>query len=192
MGKSVLVTGATGFIGGALITSLEHAGWTVTKAVRYTTQPLKSNEIYLDLNNLSKILELEYKVHFDAIVHLGANVDLLGAATVEIFVPNTLATGCLTFLAYRWNAQLVFASTAIVCGVRTQRIDANTPVSADTAYALTKLLGEQVIEATRIPCCILRIGGVFGLNGPAHLGLNRAIHGALKGNLPIQKGGAQL
>jgi nucleoside-diphosphate-sugar epimerase len=131
---------------------------------------------------------LENKVYFDAIVHLGAHVGLSGARAVEMFVPNSLATGCLAFLAYRWNSQLVFASTAIVCGVRSERIDVNTSVSADTDYGLTKLLGEQVIEATHIPCCILRIGGVFGLNGPVHLGLNRAIHSALKGNPPIQRG----
>jgi len=131
---------------------------------------------------------LENGARFDAIVHLGAHVGLSGATEAEMFAPNILATGCLAFLASQWNAHLVYASTAIVCGVKSEMIDASTPVSADTAYAQSKRLGEQLIEASHAPHCILRIGGVFGSNGPAHLGLNRAIDGALKGNPPIQSG----
>ena len=171
--KSVLVTGASGFIGRATVTSLEQAGWVVTRGVRSASQSSGDGEIYLDLKNPAEILALANGARFDAIVHL---------------TPNVLATGCLAFLANQWNAHLVFASSAIVCGVTSERIETNTPVSADTAYAQSKRLGEQLIEASHVRNCILRIGGVFGANGPAHLGLNRAIDGALKGTRPTKSG----
>ncbi len=186
--KSVLVTGATGFIGRATVASLEQAGWVVTRGVRAASRSSGDGEIYLDLNNPAEILALENGARFDAIVHLGAHVGWSGATEAEMFVPNILATGCLAFLASQWSAHLVYASAAIVCGIKSERIDASTPVFADTDYAQSKRLGEQLIEASHAPHCILRIGGVFGSNGPAHLGLNRAIDGALKGNSPMQSG----
>ena len=186
--RSVLVTGATGFIGRATVASLAQAGWVVTGGVRSAACSPENGQIYLDLNNPAEILALESGVRFDAIVHLGAHVGWSAATEVEMFAPNVLTTGCLAFLARQWNAHLVYASAAIVCGVKSERINASTPVSADTGYAQSKLLGEQLIEAAYVPHCILRIGGVFGSNGPSHLGLNRAIDGALKGNPPMQSG----
>jgi nucleoside-diphosphate-sugar epimerase len=186
--RSVLVTGATGFVGRATVVSLEQAGWAVIRGVRSAARSSEDGEIYLDLKNPAAILALGNGVRFDAIVHLGAHIGWSGATETEMFAPNILATGCLAFLASQWNAHLLYASAAIVCGVKSERIDASTPVSPDTAYAQSKRLGEQLIEASHVPSCILRIGGVFGSNGPAHLGLNRAIDGALKGNPPLQSG----
>jgi len=145
MTKSLLVTGATGFIGRVTVASLEQTGWSVTRGARPEGRSLEDGEIYLDLNNPTEILALENSTHFDAIVHLGAHVGLFGGSEVKMFLPNILATGFLALLANRWNAHLVYASTAIVCGVKSESIKAGTPISADTAYAHSKYLGEQLI-----------------------------------------------
>ncbi len=186
--RSVLVTGATGFIGRSTVASLEQAGWVVTRGVRASARSLEEGEIYLDLNNPAEILATENGARFDAIVHLGACIGWSGAMEAEMFAPNVLATGCLAFLASQWNAHLVYASAAIVCGVKSEKIDVTTPVNADTAYAKSKRLGEQLIEASHVPHCILRIGGVFGPNGPAHLGLNQTIQNALEEKIPTLVG----
>jgi len=186
--KSVLVTGATGFIGQATVASLRQSGWAVFRGSRSVVRLKTNDEIYLDLNDPVAILSLERSHRFDAIVHLGANIGWSGASEAEMFTPNVLATGCLTFLASRWNAHVIYASAAIVCGVKTEKIDVKTPTFADTAYAHSKLLGEQLLEASQAPHCILRIGGVFGVGGPRHLGLNRAIDEALNGQVPTQSG----
>jgi nucleoside-diphosphate-sugar epimerase len=86
------------------------------------------------------------------------------------------------------KAHFVYASTAIVCGVRTENITRVSPVCPDTEYAKTKWLGEEIIAATGVSHCTLRIAGIFGLNGPEHLGLNRAIDGAVRGELPVMVG----
>lgn len=186
--KSVLVTGATGFIGRETVASLSLAGYQVTSGVKRAAREMKENEIFFDLTNPSEILALGNDHAFDVIVHLGAHVGWDGATESEMYVSNTLTTGCLAFLASQWNAHLVYASAAIVCGVRSQRIDSGTPVFPDTAYGRTKLLSEQLIELSHVVHCILRMGGVFGSCGPTHLGLNRAIDRALKGTLPTQAG----
>jgi nucleoside-diphosphate-sugar epimerase len=186
--KSVLVTGATGFIGRATVSSLEQAGWRVTKAHRSTDPAITEDVIAQDLAKPDAILALANDVRFDAIVHLGAHINWSGATDSEMYVPNVLSTGCLALLASRWNAHLIFCSAAIVCGVRTQKIDARSPNAPDTAYAHSKWLGEQLIVASQCTHCILRVAGVFGADGPMHLGLNRAIDDAIKGTPPTQIG----
>jgi nucleoside-diphosphate-sugar epimerase len=188
--QSVLVTGATGFIGRAACAALEEAGWAVTKGVR--GNPAQENAISLDLSDPATMLTLEKVKRYDAIVHLGAKITLSGASEDEMFVSNVLSTGCLAYLAKNWDAHLVFASTAIVCGARQQSITTDSLVIADTPYAKTKWLAEQIIDSAHPSHCVLRIGGVFGYQGPIHLGLNRAIDGALHRERPTQVGGEAL
>jgi UDP-glucose 4-epimerase len=127
-------------------------------------------------------------VHFDAIVHLGTHVGWSGAAESEMFTPNILSTGCLAHLAKRWNAQLIFASAAIVHGARKEKIESSSPIFPDTDYARTKWLGEQLIMASQAHYCVLRIAGVFGFGGPAHLAMNNALNAAFRGETPTMVG----
>jgi nucleoside-diphosphate-sugar epimerase len=105
-----------------------------------------------------------------------------------MYVPNVLATGCVAYLACLWDAHVIYASTAIVHGVKNETINSESPVSPDTTYAKSKRLGEKFLAASNARHCVLRVAGVFGFGGPAHLGLNRAIAEAIKGEPPIQIG----
>lgn len=186
--KTVLVTGATGFIGQATVLALAEAGWQVATGSRSVIEPTAKGVVSLDLSEPAALLALAKRVRFDAIVHLGARIGWTGEVDAELFVPNVLATGCLAYLASYWDARLIFASAAIVHGIRKEKIEADSPIFTDTAYAKSKWLGEQLLTASNVKHCILRIAGVFGCGGPAHLALNRAIEGAIKGELPIQIG----
>jgi len=184
----VLVTGGTGFVGRATVTALVAAGWQVTLGGRRKETDVGEALCYFDLADPISMMVLADHGPFDVIVHLGAHVGLAGVVAADMYAPNVLATGHLAQLAKEWDAHLVFASTVIVGGVRSEHITMESPTLADTAYAQTKWLGEQLIEASSASHCILRIAGVFGLHGPAHLGLNRAIEGALCGNRPVLLG----
>jgi nucleoside-diphosphate-sugar epimerase len=189
-GRSVLVTGASGFIGRATVTALEKAAWDVTRALRCAEKSKDAKAIFLDLTKPSTILSLADKMRFDAIVHIGAHIGWSGESLAELYVPNVLSTGCLAALSRRWGAHLLFASAAIVSGIRTQKIETTSPSNPDTPYAKSKWLAEELILASECSHCIFRIAGVFGLHGPKHLGINRAIDGAINGLAPTQVGGA--
>lgn len=186
--KTLLLTGATGFIGKATLSELIESGWQVTKGVRSSVKELAEGEIYLDLSDPSNILDLAKMNRFNAIVHIAARIGWSGETEAELFVPNVLSTGCLAYLAKHWDVPLIYASAAIVHGINNKVTEADSALCLDTAYAKSKWLGEQLISVACNKFCILRIAGVFGGGGPAHLVLNRAIDGAIKGELPVQIG----
>lgn len=187
-GKTVLVTGANGFIGREVVNELEWAGWMVTKAIRANQKSSRGDFIRIDLNDPTSLLSLANEVRFDAIVHLGAHIGWDGGSEAEMYSPNILSTSILTLLAKKWNCFLVFSSAAIVCGIKTEKISINSSINPDTPYGKSKYLGEQLIAASNVRSCILRIAGTFGSMGPNHLGLNQAIACGIRGVLPVQMG----
>lgn len=188
MGKKVLITGANGFIGRATVSALAGVGWQITQGLRSVSETIAQGTVYVDLSDPATLVALAKGPRFDAIVHLGAHIGWSGATEAEMFMPNVLSTGYLAYLANFWDAHLIFASAAIVHGVRKETIDSASSLCLDTAYARSKWLAEQLLAASHAKHCVLRIAGVFGCDGPAHLGLNRAIDGAIKGDPPLQIG----
>lgn len=186
--KSVLLTGSTGFIGRATLLALESEGWQVTQGARLLLEDMSKGVVHLDLADPSTVLALAKGHRFDAIVHIGALVGLSEDVESVMFAPNILSTGCLAYLANIWGAHIIYTSTAIVHGVGTEHIDCEAPICLDNTYAKSKYLGEQLIVASNARHCILRTAGVFGYAGPSHLGLNRAISMAIKGESPTQVG----
>lgn len=185
MGKSVLITGATGFVGRALLPMLADSGWQVVAGVRNQDRvPDNYATVFLDLEKPDTIDSLSANSQYDAIVHLGAHVDFK-AKLSDLYVPNIAATASLLALAKRSNSFFVFASSALVAGTRAQCIESSTPENADIPYLASKQLGEQLVDASGVPSAILRIGGIFGGGGPDHLMLNKSINQAMRGNKPI-------
>jgi len=183
--RTVLVTGATGFIGRATVDALTRANWKTVVASRFAGTSPAEGSVKLDLAEPATLLAMSEKGRFNAIVHLGARVGLADETESELYAPNVLSTGCLAYLARLWDAHLIFASTAIVHGARTKKIQADSPLCLDTSYAKSKWIAEQLIAASGAKHCILRIAGVFGSSGPVHLGLNRAIDAVGKATPPL-------
>jgi nucleoside-diphosphate-sugar epimerase len=179
---SVLVTGAKGFLGREAVLQLKAAGWTVYSAGRAG----RNNEldVVLDLNDLGFSSHLDDLPKLDAIVHLAAMVDFSVGDLSPIFQPNIVATATLAEFARRRGIRLMFASSALVAGAKTSRISRESPVNPDTSYARSKWIAEELMTSSGVSGTVLRIGGIFGLNGPSHLGLNRAIHSVLSGQPP--------
>jgi nucleoside-diphosphate-sugar epimerase len=99
-----------------------------------------------------------------------------------------LATALHAKICASREARLIFASSVAVAGLRADYISNFTSPKPDSPYGKSKALAECCIEASGVNAKILRIGGVFGLNGPNHLGINRAITEALASVRPFIHG----
>lgn len=114
--RTVLVTGASGFVGRHLAAELEHEGWTVRRAVR-TSSGLE-NEILIgsigSRTNWDRAVE-----GVDAVVHLAARVHQRNDRGAEQLYRevNTAGTLHLAQCAAAAGArQFIFASTVLVYG----------------------------------------------------------------------------
>jgi len=185
MKDSVLVTGASGFVGQPLLKLLERENYHVIPLVSSPKGLL--NEVVLDFNDNNFVQKIQDIMPVSAIIHLGAKVDF-NASKSELFLPNVLATANLVNWARSIGAYFIFTSTITVCGVQTQEIKKDTKINPDTNYGYSKWLAEEIIKMSGVEYLILRISGIYGGNGPQHLGINKAITRALQGKPPMQSG----
>lgn len=141
-----------------------------------------------DLGDVSAVNNLVQTVAPDAIINCGASVDISKNSLARQVPVNCLAPGILATWASRHGALFVQTSTIVVHGVQVVRADHLAPVQPDTDYARSKSLAEELIKASGCRSTIIRIGGIFGISGPDHLGLNRTIRSAASGTVPTVKG----
>jgi UDP-glucose 4-epimerase len=186
--KRVLITGANGFTGSTLVKSLEE--WEIIPMTQWKTG-LK-NEVTIDFCDDKFVSVLQTLPRADAVVHLGARVGWDGSTRAELFQSNVLATAELVNWAKQHNSTFVFASAALICGERNTFITAGCGLDTENDYLYSKWLGEEIIEVSGIRHTILRISGIFGKDGPPHLGINNAINSALKGIPPVQYGDGKI
>jgi UDP-glucose 4-epimerase len=186
MRKRVLITGANGFIGSALLRRLEDTKWEVISLNRkgYTLK----NEVVLDFCDEDFYVKIDSLPKVDAVIHLGARIGWDGSSRSDLFVPNVLATAELARWSNKIGAYFIFASAAIICGLDNPYIKSDSKPKIDSDYGYSKWLAEELIRMSGVKYAILRIGGAFGRNGPKHLSLNLSIDNAFNGIRPIQYG----
>ena len=179
----ILLTGKTGFTGRALMPMLEVSGHDVFCLVRREKET--EQDILWDLSsphppNLPP---------FDVLIHLAARVDFERALDPILYRVNTVATLYLASAARERKAYFILASTVGVHGADQAYLDENAPIKPATHYAMSKYLAEEAVKSHGGPYSLLRINGIYGLDGPSHLGLNRAISGAFhRREKPVLRG----
>lgn len=181
----ILMTGSTGFVGKCLMKMLEDSGYEVWHLVR-NKKGFKNEFVWDFISPLP-----EEVPPYDIIIHLAAHVNFGQSLEIIQYNVNTVSTIKLSAYARAHNAYFVFASTVGVHGSQYTVIDGahNTPLNPENHYALSKYLSEEVIKAYLQSYSILRICGIYGLDGPEHLGLNGAISNAIhKKIVPILMG----
>ena len=194
--QRVLVLGSGGFIGREVVranfsTSEVIAAQRSLPASR-SVDPLSPNIqlVTVDLADPGAIQRLIGGLRPSAVVNCAASVDFTHQATtsplwrVNSLLPSVVAEACL-----RIDAHLIHLSGSIVHGDRAAFAGTDIRPAPDSAYGVTKLLADEMIAGSGAAASILRLPGIFGLDGPSHLGLNRALSSAQSGQ-PVQLHGS--
>ncbi len=173
---TILITGANGFIGGALSTSMKAAGLTVRRAVRATGGDVAVGDIGPQTDWRAALAGIEVVVHLAARVHVlqETATDPL-AAFREVNTAGTLRLAGAA--AEAGVGRLVFVSTIGVNGQQTPPgvafREGDTP-NPTLPYAESKWEAEQGLwdlsTETNLDVVIVRPPLVYGPNAPGNFG----------------------
>jgi len=142
-GASVIVTGASGFIGLNLVRVLAGLGAEVTVIDRVQPSQRLPNVHFEwgDLRHLDQIYEADYLIHLAAITNAG----FAERYPIDTYEVNVLGTVNL-MNHVKINKRVLFPSTALTYEASRTPISEEAPVDLSSTYALSKNMGEQVIK----------------------------------------------
>ncbi|HEX6748469.1 MAG TPA: NAD-dependent epimerase/dehydratase family protein [Longimicrobium sp.] len=178
MGRTALITGATGFVGGHLAERLAAEGWTVRALVRPSSDTARLRALGAELapGSLDDVDALTAAADgADTVFHLAALTTAPDEAAFRR--ANAEGTANVARAALRGGTRprrLVYLSSYAACGPavdgRPRRMD-ETPAPL-TAYGRTKLEGEQAarqVEPAGVELVTLRAPAVYGPGDKAFL-----------------------
>lgn len=155
MAESVLLTGATGFIGSRLVGRLRRSDYNVTALVHETPPPSADGDRWTDVEHVSgDVTAFESLPDFsgyEAVIHLAGAVSVEASISQprRYFRLNALGTQHVVERARLDGVErILYLSSASVYGdpVRLP-IDETHPLQTQHPYAASKLAGEHVLEA---------------------------------------------
>lgn len=176
--KKILITGASGFIGSAIVNKALDLGMEVWAAVRHSSskqylQDKRINFIELDLSSAQQMTQALSKLRFDYVVHAAGLTKALRQA--DFFSVNTEGTKHLVEALKSSNQELqrfVYMSSLSVFGAIKEQMpyqpikETDTP-RPNTAYGKSKWEAEKFLNGLEeagydLPYVILRPTGVYG------------------------------
>lgn len=166
MSKKILVTGASGFVGGSV---LHHAptDWSIHACSRSPLSGAPSNVVYhaFDLSDKRKMADVLAEVKPDAIIHIAAiaNIDYAEANQEETVAVNTETTGRLANLAADHGARFIFCSTDNVFDGVDGFYNEDAMVSPVNFYGRTKVAAEVLAHEASENAVIARVALVIGM-----------------------------
>jgi nucleoside-diphosphate-sugar epimerase len=166
----VLVTGARGFIGAALVGALARQGETVTASDRGGDATDAAGFRACDITDAQQVDRLFDRDRFDTIVHCGAvsGPMVMADRPLEIWRINVLGTAHLLEAVRRQGmGRFVLCSSCSVYGVMNgAMIDEDTPPDPQSFYGASKLAAEQAMvgygREHGIAAVALRLAWVYG------------------------------
>jgi UDP-glucose 4-epimerase len=189
--RTVAVTGASGYLGSALVDSLRDSGARVIAASRRKIAPPDAVE-WQEFNPSSPESWTRLIDRAEVVFHLAGNTSVYDAERDPAASLSTTVwpIDLMEASAHRAGRmpRVVFASTATVYGLTDQfPVDERAPANPITTYDRHKLQAEQhLLSAPHLDGVVLRLSNVYG-SSPAQSGaaergfLNRSIERAVHG-----------
>ena len=190
---SVLVTGASGFIGRHVTAYLLKRGFYIL------TTDVRGADLNGDLCDKVFVLDVLARSRFDAVVHLAAITDIKTSLQdpYQTYLVNDFGTLNLLEAASKRGAErFIYASSANVYGLPLELpVRESTPFNPRTPYDYSKVIGEYLVRSyaatKKIKITILRSWKVFGEYERLTAAIPNFIKCCLKGEpIPLYNGGA--
>lgn len=166
---SVIVTGASGFIGLNLVEALSELGARILVIDRIQPADHFPNVEFewADLRHLDKIYEADYLIHLAAITNAGY-AEKYPLDTYEVNVLGTV--NLLHHVAI--SKRVIFPSTALIYKASEMPISEHDEQELSSTYAQSKSIGEQIIKFSckrlEVDHTIVRF---FNIYGPGQLSM---------------------
>ncbi len=148
--KSIIITGASGFIGKNLIELLKDK-YEIICFDRENGKDVAKKE---DFENL----KADYVIHLAALMRKETPKEMLNV--------NVLGTQNVLEFCKKTGAKLIFASSSAVYGNAKGQIKEDSPLKPESFYGVTKLMGEELCKFynknSNVQIVILRFFNVFG------------------------------
>jgi nucleoside-diphosphate-sugar epimerase len=168
----VLVTGASGFIGGALCAELLARGHDVGALVRRAgSEPAGTRALAGDLGDASRLREIAAAERPDCVMHLAAEIASQRSERklLEVNVEGTrrLVEACVAAAGEdpAAGARVVFASTVVTGDARGALLSEDEPLPVQTPYGRSKQEGERLVLESGLPAVVVRPSHVYGPGG---------------------------
>jgi len=163
----VLVTGASGFIGGPTCAALAERGHDVIALVRRPgSEPAGTRTVAGDLTDEASLIGAFREAAPDAVVHLAAEN---GAQRSESKLRAANVAG-LEHLIAACRAcdpppRVVFVSTVVTGDAHGALLTEDTPLPVQTAYGRSKQEGERMLAESGLDVVVVRPCHVYGAGG---------------------------
>ncbi len=164
----VLVTGASGFVGGYACRELLARGHTVTALVRRPgSAPAGISEVFGDLgaDDGVALAEAVATAAPECVIHLAAEIasqrSVKRIRTVNVDGTRRLLETCKA----AGSPRFVFASTVVTGDARGALLDEQSELPVETAYGRSKREGERLVSESGLPTAIVRPSHVYGAGG---------------------------
>jgi nucleoside-diphosphate-sugar epimerase len=169
----MLVTGASGFIGGALCAALQGEGHDVAAIVRRAgSQPPGTRPLSGDLADGAALAAIVVRERPDCVIHLAAEIasQRSEAKLREVNVEGTrrLLDACLACAAKgapSSGPRVVFSSTVVTGDAHGALLSEDEPLPVRTPYGRSKLEGERLVMDSGLPAVVIRPSHVYGPGG---------------------------
>ena len=181
---NVLITGSTGFLGKEVSLALKKKKFNIKYISRKRYK--SKNYIYCNLNNVRNLKHILNNFNANVIVNLAAKVDFSNKFK-NIYKINTHCPYEIAKICKKKKIHLIQASSILINGQK-RIYGRRTKYNPINHYEKSKLKAEFLIRKTKCNYTILRFGGIYGKNGPEHLGINKFIKLGTKGKKLIFEG----